>query len=521
MGDEMGKRRLRRAGGAVLAMVGAVGVATTMRADAVDPNPGVNDQPDVTITSPVSTTPGAPVALTVTVSDPDEHLLDMELEIDISDLDGAGGRSVAAGDYGTFTWGGGAGLTTDLELQPLADQNADLATLTYTPPVGFAGTARVIFEIDDQGNTGTGGELSRTRFVDITVAAVGDATAAVNSQPDVTLPADVVTAIDTPVSFAPTVSDPDVGPFDMELEIDISDLDGVGGLSVPAGDYGTFTWGGGSGLTSDVELQPLADQNADLATFTYTPAAGFSGTARVIFEIDDQGNSGSEFPPNELSRTRFIDIEVVEPADLELTATVPTEVDAGTNLTYTLTLTNDGTADSADVTIATVVPTGTTFVSLVQTDGVGATLVTPAVGATGPMSMFLATLADGATVSFDVTVAVPLDAADGAIVTVTATATAETPDPVTTDNSVTATATVQAAQATTTTASTVPSDTSTTSPSTTASVPTTATTAPAVGGEALPRTGSSGGSSPMVGALLVLGGLALVAAARRSRRWAA
>jgi uncharacterized repeat protein (TIGR01451 family) len=520
MGDDRRRRRLRRAGGAVLAMVGAVGLASTVRAGAVDPNPGVNDQPDVTIATPISTTPGVPVPLTVSVSDPDEHVLDMELEIDISDLDGVSGRSVAAGDYGTFSWGGGTDVTSDLALETQADLNTMLTSFTYTPPVGFAGTARIVFEIDDQGNVG-GPELSRTRFVDITVAAVGDeATAAVNSQPDVTLPGDLITAIDTPISFVPTVSDPDAGPFDTELEIDISDLDGVGPLSVPAGDYGTFTWGEGSGVTSDLALQPIADQNTDLATFTYSPPPGYSGPARIVFEIDDQGNSGSEFPPVELSRTRFIDIEVVEGADLDLTATVPAGVDAGTDLTYTLTLANDGTGDATDVTLATVVPTGSTFVSVVQTVGPAATVVTPAVGATGPITMELATLADGASVAFDVTVAVPPDAADGTVLTVTANATAATPDPVTTDNSVTATATVAAAQATTTT-TTAPADTTTTVPgSTSSSLPGTSTTA-AVGGDALVRTGSSSRSDGATGALLVLGGLGLVAVARRSRRRAA
>jgi hypothetical protein len=73
-----------------------------------------------------------------------------------------------------------------------------------------------------------------------------------NNQPDISLPAALSTEPGTPVLFAPTVSDPDVGLGNMEMEIDISDLDGVGGRSVPAGDYGTFTWGGGAGVTSDV-----------------------------------------------------------------------------------------------------------------------------------------------------------------------------------------------------------------------------------------------------------------------------
>ena len=511
------RRRTRRAASLVAVALGAVVLATTTRAGAVDPNPGVNDQPDVTIAAPVSTGLATPVALTVTVSDPDEHLLDMEMEIDISDLDGVGGRSVAAGDYGTFTWGGGTAVTSDVEVEPQATVNTMLSTFTYTPPDGFAGIARIVFEIDDQGNVGTGGVLSRTRFIDIAVGAPGDGDPSTNAQPDVTLPAPLTTATGTPVSFAPTVSDIDVGPYDMEMEIDISDLDGVGGLDVAAGDYGTFTWGGGSGVTSDVEVEPLATINTMLSTFTYTPDPGFTGLARIVFEIDDQGNTGPEFPPNVLARTRFIDITVAEGADLGLAVTFVEPVDAGTNLTYSLVLTNAGTADATSVTISSPLPPGTTFVSLAQTGGPAASLTTPAVGATGTVTMQLATLLDGASASFDVTVAVPAGAVDGSTLDLSASATATSPDPVSTDNAVADTVTVRALQATTTT--TEPSSTTSTSTSTSTSLAATSTTADgAVDGEALPRTGEDSRSGAAAGVVFVLGGVGLVALARRARR---
>src|SRR5262245_5810251 len=92
-------------------------------------------------------------------------------------------------------------------------------------------------------------------------AGGGDPDPINNNQPDIALLTSTTTTPGTPGSFAPMVSDPDVGAGNMEMEIDISDLDGVGGRSVPAGDYGTFTWGGGSGLTSDVELEDLTATN--------------------------------------------------------------------------------------------------------------------------------------------------------------------------------------------------------------------------------------------------------------------
>jgi hypothetical protein len=289
--------------GIVIVLLGLITNTVTNAQD----DPVNNDPPDISLPSSVTTEPGVSVSFAPVVSDVDVGSGNMEVEIDLSDLDGVGGRSVPAGDYGTFSWGGGAGITTDVELDTLASLNTFLATFTYTPPVGFSGMARIVFEIDDQGNTGTGGVLSRTRFMDIIVAAPGDGNPDTNAQPDISLPASVTTQPGVPVSFAPVVSDLDVGNGLMELEIDISDLDGVGGRSVPAADYGTFT--------SDVEVTTLANLNSTLATFTYTPPVAFSGTARIVFEIDDQGNTGSEFPSVVLSRTRSIDINVTAPGD--------------------------------------------------------------------------------------------------------------------------------------------------------------------------------------------------------------
>jgi hypothetical protein len=234
--------------------------------------PGVNDPPDITLPSNVTVIPGSSVGFVPVVSDPDVGLGNMELEIDISDLDGVGGRSVAAGDYGTFSWGLGTNVTSDVAVTTLGVLNAALTTFTYTPAAHYAGTARIVFEIDDQGNTGTGGVLSRTRFIDIkvcTAAEVSNTTAcATNNQPDVTLPASLNTPPNTPITFTVSVSDVDVGLNNMEMEIDISDLDGVGGLSVPNGDYGRFTWGFGTNVTSDVEVTSMSALNTALVNFS-------------------------------------------------------------------------------------------------------------------------------------------------------------------------------------------------------------------------------------------------------------
>ena len=276
----------------------------------------VNQPPDITLPSPApDTTLGAAISFSPVVSDPDVGAGNMEMEIDISDVDGVGGLSVANGDYGRFTWGFGTAVTSDVAIATRTNLNAALANFTFTPRVGFAGFARIIFEIDDQGNSGSGGVLSRTRFIDIDVCAPSESglpACATNNQPDIALPSGLSAPPGQALSFAPVVSDVDVGPGQMEMEIDISDLDGAGPLSVAAGDYGRFSWGLGTNVTSDVAVATLGQINAALSSFTYTSPPGYSGIARIIFEIDDQGNSGNT--NSVLSRTRFIDITVLPSA---------------------------------------------------------------------------------------------------------------------------------------------------------------------------------------------------------------
>ncbi len=109
-------------------------------------------------------------------------------------------------------------------------------------------------------------------------------------------------------------------------------------------------------------------------------------------------------------------------ADLTVTKTdLPDPVAAGTDLTYTITATNSGTADAADVEISDLLPPGTTFVS--ATPSAGASCVTPPVGGTGMVSCTWAG-ATGVGVSRVLTLVVHVDSAVPAGSTITNVATA-------------------------------------------------------------------------------------------------
>ena len=120
-------------------------------------------------------------------------------------------------------------------------------------------------------------------------------------------------------------------------------------------------------------------------------------------------------------------------ADLAVTMTeAPNPVPHGTNLTYTIKVTNNGPDAALTVKLTDAVPSGTTFVSIAPT---GATCSMPAVGGTGTVTCTTASLANAA--SFSVVLTVHDTAASGSTITNTAKAASATPDPKTTNNAVT------------------------------------------------------------------------------------
>src|SRR6185295_15005258 len=85
---------------------------------------------------------------------------------------------------------------------------------------------------------------------------------------------------------------------------------------------------------------------------------------------------------------------VVARADLALTKSdSPDPVIAGTNLTYSVTLINNGPSDAQNVSLTDLLPANTRFVSF--TAPAGWAVVTPAVGGSGTVTATRATLAFG------------------------------------------------------------------------------------------------------------------------------
>lgn len=117
----------------------------------------------------------------------------------------------------------------------------------------------------------------------------------------------------------------------------------------------------------------------------------------------------------------------------------PDPVIAGANLSYTITISNEGPENAANAALSDTLPAGTTFVSLTAPGGWSC--ATPAVGASGTVSCSNASMAVGSEL-FTLVVQVAAATASGATISNTATITATTPDTDPSDNAATAVTTV-------------------------------------------------------------------------------
>jgi uncharacterized repeat protein (TIGR01451 family) len=129
-------------------------------------------------------------------------------------------------------------------------------------------------------------------------------------------------------------------------------------------------------------------------------------------------------------------------ADLGVTKTAAVgAVLPGTEVAYTIAVTNGGPSDAETVTLADAVPAGTSFVSLAAP--AGWTCATPPAGGTGPITCTRALLPAGAgPQTFTLVVRVEAGTPGGSAIVNTATVSTATPDPVAANDSAVATARV-------------------------------------------------------------------------------
>ncbi|MEA2438344.1 MAG: hypothetical protein QOF65_2900, partial [Thermoleophilaceae bacterium] len=255
-----------------------------------NPGPPQSTSSSVAITvnavndGPVNTVPGAQTtnedtAITFTgatkpsVSDVDAG--SDPIKVDLSVLNG---KLDLSGTAGLTVVGNGTAVVNVTGSQ--SDINTALDGLKYTPNANYHGSDTVQVHTDDQGKNGSGGALTDTDTVGITVNAVNDAP--VNS-----LPAPQSTNEDTALTLtgATKLSVSDADANSDPIKVDLSVASGKLDLATTAG---LTVTGDGTGTVSITGSQ--SNINTALDGLKYTPNANFNGSDSIHLVTDDQGH---------------------------------------------------------------------------------------------------------------------------------------------------------------------------------------------------------------------------------------
>jgi len=266
----------------------------------------------------------------------------------------SGGASISDNNTGTVTIVG-----------TVADVNAALATVTFSPAPNANGTVTLTQITNDGGNSGAGGGADQTATVAITVNAVND-------DPVNSVPGAQTTNEDTDLVFS----------TDNGNLLSINDVDAGAGtvtttLSVTSGTL-SVTSGGGSAISDNKTgtvtiVGTIADVNAALASVTFSPAANENGAVTLTQTTNDGGNSGAGGGSDQVA-TVAITVNAINDDPVNIVPG-PQSTDEDTDLVFSngngnrLSIT-DVDAGTGDVTTTLSVTSGTLSV----TAGGGATI---------------------------------------------------------------------------------------------------------------------------------------------------
>ena len=188
----------------------------------------------------------------------------------------------------------------------------------------------------------------------------------------------------------------------------------------------------------------IASLTPGSSTFSITVHINPGATGAVISNTANTTSTTTDSNPGNNTSTALT--TATGSADLSIVKTAPAAATNGSNLTYTITVTNNGPSDAASVTMADTLPANTTFVSESQPTGPAFTCTNPPPGGTGTVSCSIATLTAGTSATFSIVVQIALAAPLGPSSN-TATVTTATTDPNPTNNSSTAVTTIALATA--------------------------------------------------------------------------
>jgi len=200
--------------------------------------------------------------------------------------------------------------------------------------------------------------------------------------------------------------------------------------------FGTLTQNSGPTLQ---RVNPPAGSNGTVEASANFLASGATATFTLVVRADPAATDGSialtatssaetndDVPGNDAD-TATTALAAVS-ADVGAQVDGPATATAGTDLTYTLTLANDGPDVALDATLEDVLPSGTTFVSLTHDGGPVLDTTAPTVGDGGTVTLAADELASGAAATYTLVVHLDVATVTGPLTNVV-TADAASPDP--------------------------------------------------------------------------------------------
>jgi hypothetical protein len=255
----------------------------------------VNDAPVNTVPGPQSTSEDTPKVFSsgngnqISVADVD--LGANPIKITLTATNGTLTLATTAGL--TITTGTGTNDTTTVFTGLLAAVNTALNGLTFNPTADFSGAASVQIVSDDQGNSGTGGALTDTDTVNITVNAANDAPVVTATAGNLSYTEnDPATVIDSGLTVT-DVDNANLTGATVAITANFASGQDVLAFTNQLGITGNYN--SGTGVLTLIGTTTVANYQTALRSVTYANSSDNPSTATrtVTFTANDGTNTGS------------------------------------------------------------------------------------------------------------------------------------------------------------------------------------------------------------------------------------
>ena len=225
----------------------------------------VNDAPILALPGSLSTNEDTPMAIP---------------GVSVSDVDVAEGTDMVQ----LILWADHGTLNVSAIIAPLANVNAALAGLVYSPNPNYNGSDMIHVLVNDQGNTGAGGIQWAAGSINVQINAVND-------PPILTVPGPQSAIEDTDKTITGIgVTDVDVNEGTGMVQMSLSAGHGV--LTLASTHGLTFTQGDGTADPAMTFTGSLVDVNVALCTIIYRGNPNYNGPDTIHLNVNDLGNTG-------------------------------------------------------------------------------------------------------------------------------------------------------------------------------------------------------------------------------------